>query len=76
VRSAEHVAAAAHGGAKRTRAVRYRVACLEDVVFLHPRSAMHATAPEYLVYGELLRTEKRPYMTGACVLRSAAIFLP
>lgn len=33
-------------------------------VFLHPRSALHSTSPDYVVYGSLIRTEKRPYMAG------------
>jgi ATP-dependent RNA helicase DHX37/DHR1 len=40
----------------------------EDVsgdVYLHPRSSIHAAAPEYLVYLQVVRTAKRPYMMGA-----------
>lgn len=33
-------------------------------VFLHPRSALHGSAPELVVYTQLLRTDKRPYMAG------------
>lgn len=33
-------------------------------VFLHPRSALAAAAPEMAVYTELLQTEKRAYMSG------------
>jgi ATP-dependent RNA helicase DHX37/DHR1 len=50
---------------KRSRAVRYRsAAAVDDDVFLHPRSALHATAPELVAYTELVRTVKRPYMSG------------
>lgn len=33
-------------------------------VYLHPRSALHKLAPEYVVYTQLVRTTKRPYMAG------------
>jgi ATP-dependent RNA helicase DHX37/DHR1 len=39
----------------------------EDVsgdVYLHPRSSIHAAAPEYVVYLQVVRTAKRPYMMG------------
>ena len=51
---------------KRSRAVRYAAAAgLDEDVFLHPNSALHSTAPEFVVYTELIRTAKRPYMAGA-----------
>ncbi|KAL4857499.1 ATP-dependent RNA helicase DEAH13 [Chlorella vulgaris] len=50
---------------RRSRAVRYRsCAGVEEDVFLHPNSALHSTAPEYVTYTELVRTVKRPYMAG------------
>ena len=47
------------------RAVRYQTACGEEQVYLHPRSALHRKAPELVVFSELIRTEKRPYMSAA-----------
>eukprot|EP00198_Chlamydomonas_reinhardtii_P003275 XP_001692611.1 predicted protein [Chlamydomonas reinhardtii] len=52
---------------RKHHAVRYQPACLPDPadhVFLHPRSALHGSPPELVVYGGLLRTDKRPYMAG------------
>lgn len=52
---------------KRGRAVRYRTcAGVDEEIFLHPSSALHSTAPEFVCYTELVRTAKRPYMAGAC----------
>ncbi|KAK9814452.1 hypothetical protein WJX72_006123 [[Myrmecia] bisecta] len=63
VRSTEHVASAAEkAGGKR--AVRYRTCTLEEDVFLHPNSGVHRAAPQFAVYTQLVRTEKRPYMAG------------
>ncbi|GIL53593.1 hypothetical protein Vafri_9207 [Volvox africanus] len=63
-RSSEYLAQLEESRRKR-HAVRYQPACLsEGHVFLHPRSALHGDAPEFLVYMQLLRTEKRPYMAG------------
>ncbi|KAG2499784.1 hypothetical protein HYH03_002081 [Edaphochlamys debaryana] len=39
-------------------------------VFLHPRSSLHAAAPELLVYGSLLATDKRPYMVGVTAVEA------
>ena len=47
------------------RAVRYRAVGIQGDVFLHPLSALHRAVPEYVVYSQVLRTEKRPYMAGA-----------
>lgn len=49
---------------KKQHAVRYAAASVEEEVYLHPRSALHTTAPEYVVYMQLIRTVKRPYMAG------------
>ena len=50
---------------KRSRAVRYATAAaVDEDVFLHPSSALHSTAPEWVAYIELVRTVKRPYMAG------------
>ncbi|KAG2437050.1 hypothetical protein HYH02_011311 [Chlamydomonas schloesseri] len=66
VRSAEYLKQLGESRRKH-HAVRYQPACLPDPgdhVFLHPRSALHGSAPELVVYGGLLRTDKRPYMAG------------
>lgn len=55
-------------GKKKSRAVRYRSASLEEEIYLHPNSALHATAPEFVVYSELVRTVKRPYMAGVTAI--------
>ncbi|KAK3262004.1 hypothetical protein CYMTET_29120 [Cymbomonas tetramitiformis] len=49
-------------GRKGKRAVRYAACNTEETVFLHPTSALAHHAPEYVVYTELLATEKRAYM--------------
>lgn len=54
------------------RAVRYSCCALEEDVFLHPRSALHGSAPEFVAYTELIRTAKRPYMAGGLPLALAA----
>jgi ATP-dependent RNA helicase DHX37/DHR1 len=62
VRSADYVARLAQDGRQGRHAVRYSPACLTEEVFLHPRSCLAKTAPEYVVYGDIVRTAKRPYM--------------
>jgi ATP-dependent RNA helicase DHX37/DHR1 len=53
----------------RMRAIRYRSAILEDEdIYLHPNSNLSSTAPEYVVYTELIRTTKRPYMAGVTAI--------
>ena len=37
-------------------------------VFLHPASALHSTAPQWVVFSQLVQTEKRIYMSGASFL--------
>jgi hypothetical protein len=71
VRSAEHAARTAAGGqagacssSSAGRAVRYAPCSLADDVFLHPRSALRASAPDFVVYTGLVRTAKRCYMGG------------
>lgn len=41
---------------------------LEEQVYMHPNSAMAKAAPDLVVYMQIVRTEKRPYMTGAVLL--------
>ena len=38
----------------------------DEPVFLHPRSALARAAPEYVAYTQLVRTAKRPYLSGLC----------
>nr|XP_004231211.1 ATP-dependent RNA helicase DEAH13 isoform X1 [Solanum lycopersicum]XP_010326955.1 ATP-dependent RNA helicase DEAH13 isoform X1 [Solanum lycopersicum] len=45
-------------------AVRYQACLVKETVFLHRRSSIAKSAPQYLVYTELLHT-KRPYIQGA-----------
>lgn len=45
-------------------AVRYQACMVSETVYLHRWSSLSNTAPEFLVYSELLHT-KRPYMHGA-----------
>ena len=49
----------------KKRAVRYRCAMLDEDVYLHPHSALHATAPDFVTYTQVVRSAKRPYMAGA-----------
>lgn len=67
VRSVEHIKSRTSDG-KKGRAVRYRSCALEEDVFLHPNSALHASAPELVTYTELVRTVKRPYMAGVTAI--------
>jgi ATP-dependent RNA helicase DHX37/DHR1 len=63
VRSADYIARMANQGRLARHATRYLPACLSDEeVFLHPRSCLSSTAPEYVVYMDVVRTAKRPYM--------------
>ncbi|CAI0448172.1 unnamed protein product [Linum tenue] len=45
-------------------ASRYQACMVEETVFLHRWSSLSSSAPEFLVYSELLQT-KRPYMHGS-----------
>ncbi|KAK9202745.1 hypothetical protein WN943_012996 [Citrus x changshan-huyou] len=51
-------------GERKVNAVRYQACMVKEDVFLHRRSSVANSAPEFLVYSELLHT-KRPYMHGA-----------
>lgn len=51
-------------GDSRARATRYQACMVKETVFLHRWSSLSSSAPEFLVYSELLQT-KRPYMHGA-----------
>lgn len=63
VRAHEQVGEGEQPTGKR-RAVRYQTGSHDDYVFLHPRSSLHSTAPEFVVYTQLISTAKRPYMAG------------
>lgn len=49
---------------RKVHAVRYQACLVKEIVFLHRRSSISKSAPQYLVYTELLHT-KRPYIQGA-----------
>lgn len=70
VTTAERLRSLAAAGKAGSRAVRYQPAAATpaEQVFLHPRSALAAAAPDMAVYTELLQTEKRAYMSGGCAL--------
>lgn len=54
-------------GDRKERAGKYQACMVKESVFLHRWSSVSRSAPEFLVYNELLRT-KRPYMHGlTCV---------
>ncbi|KAL3740723.1 hypothetical protein ACJRO7_021923 [Eucalyptus globulus] len=70
---ADRVAKRIRGGSSegdgRARAVRYQASMVKETVFLHRWSSLSNSAPEFLVYSELLYT-KRPYMHGATSVKS------
>ena len=68
VHSLEYVQEHADIKQGRTRAVRYTPQALAENVYLHPQSALAKAAPEFVVYTQILRTEKRPYLAGVNVL--------
>lgn len=70
VKPREQVAQDTDGG-RRNRAVRYTCVLTEHEVFLHPNSAMHASSPDYVVYKEVVRNAKRPYMAVVTEVRPA-----
>lgn len=51
-------------GDRNTSAVRYQACMVKETVFLHRWSCTSRSAPEFLVYSELLHS-KRPYIHGA-----------
>ena len=62
VRGTDHLAKVEAGG--KRRAVRYQCGLGQEEVFLHPHSALYKAAPEFVVYSQLIRSAKRPYMAG------------
>ncbi|KAJ6802266.1 ATP-dependent RNA helicase DEAH13-like [Iris pallida] len=53
---------------QKLRAVRYQSCALNDLVYLHRWSSVSRSAPEFVVYTELLQTN-RPYMHGATTVK-------
>lgn len=51
------------------RSVRYQACAVKETVFLHRWSSVSNSAPEFLVYSELLQTN-RPYMHGVTRVKS------
>ncbi|DBA75145.1 hypothetical protein WJX77_004936 [Trebouxia sp. C0004] len=72
VRAQEQVSEGEHASGKR-RAVRYQTCTREGFVYLHPRSSLHSTAPEFVVYTQLISTAKRPYMAGVTAIEPSAL---
>ncbi|GMH20453.1 hypothetical protein Nepgr_022294 [Nepenthes gracilis] len=56
-------------GDRKVNAVRYQACMVKEIVFLHRWSSLSKSAPEFLVYSELLHT-KRPYIHGATSVES------
>ncbi|XP_068320330.1 ATP-dependent RNA helicase DEAH13-like [Pyrus communis] len=56
-------------GDRKVHAVRYQACMLKDTVFLHRWSSVSNSAPEYLVYSELIQT-RRPYMHGVTSVKT------
>ncbi|KAK9091050.1 hypothetical protein Sjap_024227 [Stephania japonica] len=55
---------------KMVNAAKYQACMVEETVFLHRRSSVAHSAPEFLVYSELVQT-KRPYMHGVTSVEPA-----
>jgi hypothetical protein len=55
----------------KSKATRYRPAMLDVPVFMHPSSTLHKTAPDFVVYCDLMQTSKRPYLVGATAVEAA-----
>ncbi|TVU28432.1 hypothetical protein EJB05_19949, partial [Eragrostis curvula] len=53
---------------RKVRAVRYQSCALNDTIYLHRSSSVAQTAPELVVYSELLNT-KRSYMHGVTAVK-------
>ncbi|DBB17318.1 TPA: hypothetical protein ACH3X3_014362 [Trebouxia sp. C0006] len=72
VRAQEQVSEGEHTSGKR-RAVRYQTCTREGFVYLHPRSSLHSTAPEFVMYTQLISTAKRPYMAGVTAIEPSGL---
>ncbi|KAK9113819.1 hypothetical protein Syun_020616 [Stephania yunnanensis] len=55
---------------KMVNAAKYHACMVEETEFLHQRSSVAHSAPEFLVYSELVQT-KRPYMHGVTSVEPA-----
>ena len=55
-------------GDRKAKAARYQACMVKETVFLHRWSSVSNSAPEFLVYSELLHT-KRPYMHGVTTVK-------
>ncbi|PKA58403.1 putative pre-mRNA-splicing factor ATP-dependent RNA helicase [Apostasia shenzhenica] len=53
---------------RKAHSMQYQSCAMDDVVYLHRRSSVSQTAPEFLVYSELLCTTK-PYMHGVTTVK-------
>lgn len=58
----------------KKKAIRYACEALDEEIYLHPSSGLSKTAPDFVVYQELLQTEKRTYMS--VVSEIEALWLP
>lgn len=67
VRSVEYLNKLQSDG-KTMRAVRYVSCNSETCIYMHPNSALHKTAQEYVIYMEVLQTDKRAYMHDITVV--------
>ncbi|KAB2621302.1 ATP-dependent RNA helicase PB1A10.06c [Pyrus ussuriensis x Pyrus communis] len=56
-------------GDRKVHAVRYQACMLKERVFLHRWSSVSNSAPEFLVYSELIQT-RRPYMHGVTSVKT------
>ncbi|XP_052202814.1 ATP-dependent RNA helicase DEAH13 [Diospyros lotus] len=68
-RVARRTRVSASEGDRRVSATRYQACMVKEPVFLHRWSSVSKSAPEFLVYSELLHT-KRPYIHGATSVKS------
>lgn len=66
VHSIEYVQEHSTSSKGRARAVRYTPNALDEQVYMHPQSALAKAAPEFVAYTQIVRSAKRPYMTGKC----------
>ncbi|PQM34858.1 ATP-dependent RNA helicase DEAH13 [Prunus yedoensis var. nudiflora] len=57
-------------GDRKVRAVRYQACMVKETVFLDPWSSVSNSAPEFLVYNELIQTRSGPYMYGVTRIKS------
>lgn len=68
MRSAAYVQKLMSEDGRKKHAIRYQGCCLDEEVYLHPGSQLYRGAPEYVVYTQLIRGAKRPYMAGVTAI--------